>query len=95
MENKLQKPRIWTNDVRIVMIEKSEFYSNPLIYQFGYYDGYHKGFENSKAHELLEMLKELHSDITKDEFLHDTTIKQWFENRATELESLIKEANTI
>lgn len=49
----------------------------------------------SKAPEMLEMLKELLSDITQDEYLHDTSIKQFFEHRATEVEQLIKEATTI
>jgi hypothetical protein len=30
----------WPDDVRFKMIEKSEFYSDPRVYQFGFYDGY-------------------------------------------------------
>lgn len=39
---KMTKP-VWPNDIRLKMIEKSEFYSEPKIYQYGYYDGFQKG----------------------------------------------------
>jgi len=37
----------WPDSVRKLMIEKSEMYQNPSVYQFGYYDGF------QKAHVLL------------------------------------------
>lgn len=30
----------WPDEVRLKMIEKSQFYQEPQIYQYGYYDGY-------------------------------------------------------
>jgi len=39
----------WPDKIRLEMIEKSNFYLDPTIYQFGYYDGYQRA--------LLEQLK--------------------------------------
>jgi hypothetical protein len=50
MEN---KKHYWPDEVRLKMIEKSEFYSEPKIYQFGFYDGYH-----SLTRELSELREE-------------------------------------
>lgn len=33
---------IWTDENRLFMIEKSSLYSDPTIYQYGFYDGYQK-----------------------------------------------------
>jgi len=30
----------WPDEVRLKMIEESEFYQEPQIYQYGFYDGY-------------------------------------------------------
>lgn len=30
----------WSDADRLRMIDKSEFYSEPRVYQYGYYDGY-------------------------------------------------------
>ena len=30
----------WPDEVRLKMIEKSEFYSEPQVYQYGFYDGF-------------------------------------------------------
>lgn len=39
-------PNNWPDEVRLKMIEKSEFYpGQETIYQYGYYDGYQKGIE--------------------------------------------------
>jgi len=32
----------WPDNIRLEMIEKSDFYSDPKIYQYGYYDGYQR-----------------------------------------------------
>lgn len=46
----------WNNEARLFMIDKSEFYSDPKVYQFGFYDGYHRALKDSKHDEMLEML---------------------------------------
>jgi hypothetical protein len=38
------KTASWPDEVRLEMVEKSEFYSEPTIYQYGYYDGYQKAY---------------------------------------------------
>lgn len=35
----------WPDNVRLKMIEKSEFYQQPQIYQYGYYDGYQEALQ--------------------------------------------------
>ena len=56
MEN---KKHYWSDEVRLKMIEKSEFYSDPKLYQFGFYDGYHSlTRELSELREENERLKE-------------------------------------
>ena len=32
----------WPDEVRLEMVHRSEFYENPSVYQYGYYDGYQK-----------------------------------------------------
>lgn len=50
----------WNNKARLYMIEKSEVYTDSArVYQYGFYDGYHKALEDSKAPEMLEMLEKL------------------------------------
>ena len=39
----LAMPPVWPDDVRLTMVDKSEFYGDPRIYQYGYYDGFMKG----------------------------------------------------
>lgn len=34
----------WPDSVRLKMIERSEFYENPSVYQYGFYDGYQMAF---------------------------------------------------
>ncbi len=56
----IAKPNVvrWPDDVRLKMIEKSEFYNNPTVYQYGYYDGYQKRKEDiSKAVELIQKVR--------------------------------------
>lgn len=47
----------WTDEVRLKMIEKSEFYSEPQVYQYGFYDGFQHA--QSQTQELIEIIKEL------------------------------------
>ena len=37
---RLSAEEIWPNKVRLYMIEKSKFYEDERIYQYGFYDGY-------------------------------------------------------
>ncbi len=56
----IAKPHVvrWPDEVRLKMIEKSEFYDNPTVYQYGYYDGYQKRNEDiEKAIELIQKVR--------------------------------------
>jgi len=44
--------QIWPDNIRLGMIEKSEGYSEPKIYQYGYFDGFQKGI-NMEITELI------------------------------------------
>jgi len=49
----------WPDSVRLKMIEKSEFYGEPRIYQYGYYDGYQKRNDQiKKAIEIIQKVRE-------------------------------------
>ena len=49
----------WPDSVRLKMIEKSEFYGEPSIYQYGYYDGYQKRNDQiKKAIEIIQKVRE-------------------------------------
>lgn len=55
----------WPDEVRLKMIEKSEFYpEQEKIYQYGYYDGFQEYHKNHTA-PLLDRIKELedHSNL--------------------------------
>lgn len=54
--SKTVKPH-WPDEVRLKMIEKSEFYSEPQIYQYGFYDGFQHA--QSQTQELIEQNREL------------------------------------
>ena len=64
--SKLTRPH-WPDEVRLNMIEKSEFYSEPQIYQYGFYDG----FQNAQpqTQELIEVIKEL-IPLAEDGYTH-------------------------
>ena len=47
----------WPNEVRLRMIDKSEIYGDPQIYQYVYYDGYR--LQNEKIEKLQQELKRL------------------------------------
>jgi len=49
--------RKWPDNIRLEMIEKSEFYTEYKTYQYGYYDGWQKAQKQNS--DLLEALKEL------------------------------------
>ena len=49
----------WPDSVRLKMIEKSEFYGEPRIYQYGYYDGYQKRNDQiKKAIKIIQKVRE-------------------------------------
>ncbi|MDP9954719.1 hypothetical protein J2X97_000356 [Epilithonimonas hungarica] len=60
-ENKLKPKFNWPDEIRRKMVEKSEFYSDPQVYQFGYYDGFQKAIEGCDVlpSELLKQRDEL------------------------------------
>lgn len=45
---------IWPNEVRLRMIEKSEFYpESEAVYKYGYYDGFQKAIEHLKSNPQI------------------------------------------
>lgn len=54
--SKTVKPH-WPDEVRLKMIEKSEFYSEPRVYQYGFYDGFQHA--QSQTRELIDQKREL------------------------------------
>ena len=49
----------------------------------------------SKAPEMLEMLEKISNILNVDEFLHDTSIRQYFYHQIQEINDLIKEATEL
>lgn len=47
----------WPDNVRLQMIERSEFYSEPKIYQYGYYDGYQNRFKDKRVAILQKIIE--------------------------------------
>lgn len=47
----------WPDSVRLKMIEKSEFYGDQRIYQYGYYDGYQK--RNDQIKKAIEIIQKV------------------------------------
>lgn len=44
-QKKEEKPKpstLWPDEIRLEMIEKSEFFKSAKVYQYGYYDGYQR-----------------------------------------------------
>jgi hypothetical protein len=59
----------WPDEVRLKMIEKSEFYQDPQIYQYGFYDGYQLASVPSTSNQTLEQLAEQRYPImSEDEY---------------------------
>ena len=69
MEQETKKHN-WPEEVRLKMIERSEFYQEPKVYQYGYYDGYQEALNQSPqpAASLQEAAKEL-SNITDEDII--------------------------
>lgn len=64
----------WPDEVRLEMIEKSEFYQHPQIYQYGYYDGYQKASQQTAA--LQQRVKELEGEwVSVEERLPDIGVR--------------------
>lgn len=53
----------WPDSVRLKMIEKSEFYSNPDVYQFGFYDGYQ--MQNAALLSTVKRLQEENEQLNQ------------------------------
>lgn len=43
------KEHHWPDDVRLTMIEKSEWYGEPKVYQYGFYDGYQHRWKETQG----------------------------------------------
>lgn len=59
----------WPDAVRLKMIERSEFYTQPNIYQYGFYDGYQLSREELEAKD--EEIQRLESEqrITESQLI--------------------------
>jgi hypothetical protein len=62
----------WPDAVRFKMIEKSNFYQEPKIYQYGYYDGYQ--LQNEKIKKAIELIQKARSNDGEDRFLQEAII---------------------
>lgn len=63
----IQEKAKWPDEIRLIMIEKSEFYQEPKIYQYGYYDGYMKAQEEIAAKDkTIISLGMMHDDCVKE-----------------------------
>lgn len=49
----------------------------------------------SKAPDMLEMLEKVSNILNVDEFLHDTSIRQYFYHQIQEINDLIKESTKL
>lgn len=63
----------WPDEVRLHMIEKSEFYQTPNIYQYGFYDAYQ--LQNAKIDEAIVLIQKARSENGNDALLQDAIIK--------------------
>lgn len=60
------KKMIWPDEARLEMIDKSEWYESPAIYQYGYYDGYQKAISELASKDAeIERLKKLLDEVLK------------------------------
>jgi len=62
----------WPDSVRLKMIDKSEFYAEPKIYQYGYYDGYQLHIE--KIDKAIKLIQKARSNNGDDATLQDAII---------------------
>ena len=62
----------WPDSVRLKMIEKSEFYGEPKVYQYGYYDGYQ--LQNDKIDKAIKLIQKARSNNGDDAMLQDAII---------------------
>lgn len=62
----------WPDSVRLKMIEKSEFYGEPKVYQYGYYDGYQ--LQNEKIDKVIKLIQKARSNNGDDAILQDAII---------------------
>jgi hypothetical protein len=68
MKTKPMENKNWPDKVRLKMIEKSKFYVDEQVYQYGFYDGYQLCFEQcQKRDELIKAQDELIEYMEKDE----------------------------
>src|SRR5574337_1292165 len=63
---KIKETDNWPNTTRLEMIERSEVYDKPVLYQYGYYDGYQKCYKRLKADNevLLNALKSVQNIVS-------------------------------
>lgn len=62
-----QTAGVWPDEVRLKMIEKSEFYQEPKIYQYGFYDGYQAAKNEPTITTLtIQQALEVWDDACKD-----------------------------
>ena len=54
----------WPDQVRLDMIENSEWYESPSVYQYGFYDGYQRAKKETKQNTMsLENVQEMLIDF--------------------------------
>lgn len=63
----------WPDADRLKMIDRSEFYGEPRVYQYGYYDGYQ--IQNEKINRAIKLIQEARQNSDRsDAILQDAII---------------------
>lgn len=71
-KNKLTNKERWPDSVRLKMIDKSNFYGQPNVYQYGFYDAYQ--LQNDKIEKAIALIQKARSNNGDDATLQDAII---------------------
>lgn len=57
----------WPDAARLDMIEKSEWYESPSVYQYGFYDGYQRAKKETSQNSMsLENVQKMALELAND-----------------------------
>lgn len=68
----IKKYNNWPDAVRKKMIERSEFYTEPKIYHYGFYDAWQ--IQSQKIEKAIELIQKARSEQHPDALLQDAII---------------------
>ena len=81
MKEENYKLPFWPDKERLRMVEKSEYYDNPSLYQYGYYDGFQLAIEKYTTQS---------SDVMDKSEWTDQDRANYYENKIDRLNRLIE-----